>query len=85
MGQPCEFCFYWHRRQNICQNFIFLVFSSCCNLILADIRQQGGSFYLFYDDEEEKWVDTRFFFGATIFNRLENDNSNYCVDSYSNW
>ena len=51
----------------------------------CDIRQQGGSFYLFYDDEEEKWVDTMFFFGATIFNRLENDNSNYCVDSYSNW
>ena len=63
----------------------FLVSSSCCSLIHADIRQQGGSFYLFYDDEEEKWVDTRFFFGATIFNRLENDNSNYCVDSYSNW
>ena len=75
-----------HLQKIPCFSFYqILVFSSCFNQILADIRQQGGSFYLFYDDEEEKWVDTRFFFGASIFNRLENDNSNYCVDSYSNW
>lgn len=45
----------------------------------------GGSFYLYFDAEEEVWVDSIFFFGASIFNKLENDNNNYCIDSYNNW
>ena len=48
-------------------------------------RQQGGPLYLFFNPEEDKWVDSYFFYGAFIFNKLENDNSNYCIDSYSNW
>jgi len=48
-------------------------------------RQEGGPFYLFFDPEKDKWVDSLFFYGAFIFNRLENDNTNYCIDSYSNW
>ena len=48
-------------------------------------RQEGGAFFLYFNAEEEKWVDSIFFFGASILNKLENDNNNYCIDSYSNW
>ena len=40
---------------------------------------------MYFDAEEEVWVDSIFFFGASIFNKLENDNNNYCIDSLSNW
>ena len=48
-------------------------------------RQEGGAFFLYFNAEEEKWVDSIFFFGASILNKLENDNNNYCIDSFSNW
>ena len=48
-------------------------------------RQEGGAFFLYFNAEEEKWVDSIFFFGASILNKLENDNNNYCIDSLSNW
>ena len=31
------------------------------------------------------WTETKYFFGATLFSRLENDNTNYCLESYNNW
>ena len=48
-------------------------------------RQEGGAFFLYFNAEEEKWVDSIFFFGASILNKLENDNNDYCIDSFSNW
>ena len=31
------------------------------------------------------WTETKYFFGASLFSRLENSNTNYCLDSYNNW
>ena len=52
---------------------------------MLHFRQEGGAFFLYFNAEEEKWVDSIFFFGASILNKLENDNNNYCIDSLSNW
>lgn len=30
-------------------------------------------------------MDTKFFFGATLFSRLENDVQSYCLEDYSKW
>jgi len=36
-------------------------------------------------EEEQKWVDSRYFFGASLFSKLENDQDGQCVEGYSNW
>ena len=48
-------------------------------------RQEGGEFYIFFDEDKDVWTETKYFFGATLFSRLENDNTNYCLESYNNW
>ena len=48
-------------------------------------RQLNGDFYLFYSSQKEAWVDTQFFFGATLFSRLENRVQSYCLEDYSEW
>jgi len=48
-------------------------------------RQQGGDFYLFYHEDEQKWVDSRYFYGASLFSKLVNDMDGYCLEEYSNW
>jgi hypothetical protein len=40
---------------------------------------------LFYSEEKRKWLDTKFFFGATLFSRLENDVQSYCLEDYGVW
>ena len=41
-------------------------------------RQQGGHQFLFYMEEEQKWVDSRYFFGASLFSK-GTDKDNYSV------
>ena len=48
-------------------------------------RQLNGDFFLFYSSEKEAWVDTQFFFGATLFSRLENRVQSYCLEDYAEW
>ena len=45
----------------------------------------GGDFFFFFDEDKDVWTETKYFFGATLFSRLENDNTNYCLESYDNW
>jgi len=48
-------------------------------------RQDGGSYFLFYLEDEQKWIDSLFFYGATLFTKLVNDMDGYCLDEHSNW
>jgi len=48
-------------------------------------RQEGGQYFLFYYEDEQKWVDSRYFYGATLFSKLENDMDGYCLDEWDNW
>ena len=45
----------------------------------------GGNYFIFFDEGKDVWTETRFFFGAGLFSRLENDNTNYCLESHHNW
>ena len=45
----------------------------------------GGDFFFFFDEDKDVWTETKYFFGATLFSRFENDNTNYCLESYDNW
>jgi len=48
-------------------------------------RQDGGHFFLFYHEDEQKWIDSHYFYGATLFSKLVNDMDAYCLDAYDNW
>jgi len=48
-------------------------------------KQAGGDYFIFFDEDQDVWTETKYFFGASLFSRLENDNTNYCLESYNNW
>jgi len=48
-------------------------------------RQDGGHYYLFYHEDEQKWVDSKYFYGATLFSKLVNDMDGYCLEDWNNW
>eukprot|EP00092_Neocalanus_flemingeri_P022407 GFUD01024300.1.p1 GENE.GFUD01024300.1~~GFUD01024300.1.p1 ORF type:complete len:344 (+),score=84.11 GFUD01024300.1:87-1118(+) len=48
-------------------------------------RQQGGEFFIFYYEEEQHWIDSRYFYGASLFSKLVNEMDGYCLDDHNNW
>eukprot|EP00092_Neocalanus_flemingeri_P004424 GFUD01004759.1.p1 GENE.GFUD01004759.1~~GFUD01004759.1.p1 ORF type:complete len:337 (+),score=61.88 GFUD01004759.1:200-1210(+) len=48
-------------------------------------RQQGGHFFLFYHEDEQHWIDSHYFYGATLFSKLVNEMDGYCLDDHNNW
>ena len=56
-----------------------------CQSYLLCFRQAGGDYFIFFDEGRDVWTETRYFFGASLFSRLESDNTNYCLESYNNW
>ena len=53
--------------------------------ILCICRQDGGKYFLFYLEDEQKWIDSRHFYGSTLFNKLENNMDGYCLEEHNNW
>ena len=61
------------------------IFPPILDITYICCRQLNGEFFLFYSSDKEAWVDTQFFFGATLFSRLENRVQSYCLEDYAEW